>query len=83
MIHWNQSEERGPPTGSDDESMSPAHLATEDEMAAPDDSGFGVLVFEQNSLYLKLQSEIRTTETGRVVLVCAFFKATGSVNSQH
>lgn len=38
MIHWNQSEEQGPPTGSEDESVSPAHLATEEEMAAPDDS---------------------------------------------
>lgn len=29
---------RGPPTGGEDESVSPAHLATEEEMAAPDDS---------------------------------------------
>lgn len=36
--------------------------------------GFGVSVFGQNFLYLKLESEIRTTETGRVVLACAFLK---------
>lgn len=36
--------------------------------------GFRVPVFGQNFLYLKLESEIRTTETGRVVLACAFLK---------
>lgn len=36
--------------------------------------GFGVPVFGQNFLHLKLESEIRTTETGRVVLACVFLK---------
>lgn len=54
--------------------MSPAHLATEEEMAAPDDSWVWCACLWTKFLHLKLESEIRTTETGRVVLACAFLK---------
>lgn len=57
--------------------MSPHYLhicTTETRWLLQMTLGVGVLVFEQNSLYVKLESETKTIEMGRVVSARAFLK---------
>lgn len=57
--------------------MSPHYLhicTTETRWLLQMTLGASVLVFEQNSLYVKLESETKTIEMGRVVSARAFLK---------